>query len=79
MFWGSSPKSVPFKGGTLLVSRPLKRDRRFVTDAFGFASTKIKFDASMVGQTRFYQCWFQDPLDKFKAGTSDALQITFCQ
>ena len=78
VFWGNQPQSSPFKGGLMLVARPQMRDRRFTTDAFGFMSTKIKSDPSMIGQTRYYQIWFKDPLDPFKAGTSDALEITFC-
>ena len=34
--------------------------------------------AGMVGQTRYYQIWYDDPLDPYGAGTSDALEITFC-
>lgn len=77
-FWGSSPAAKPFKGGWLLIARPLKRDRRFSFDAFGYGSTTIKSDPSMAGETRYYQIWFEDLLDPFKAGTSDALEVTFC-
>jgi hypothetical protein len=78
VFWGSGKKATPFFGGWMLTTPPKHRGARFSISAFGYATAKIKIDPSMVGQTRYYQCWYRDFQSPEGAGTSNALEITFC-
>jgi hypothetical protein len=79
VFWGSGQQATPFQGGWMLVAPPRQRGRRFSIDTFGFAKAPVLIDASMIGQTRYLQLWYRDLLDPWGAGTSDALQVTFCE
>lgn len=74
----AAPASMPFQGGTLWISRPIRRDQKFQLDYFGGIDLPIPVTASLVGSTRCYQIWFEDPADPFGVGLSDAIQVTFC-
>ncbi len=78
VFWGGAKKATPFLGGWMLSTAPHFRGRRFTLDAFGYATAPVPIDASMIGQTRYYQCWFRDALAPEQAGTSNGLEVTFC-
>ncbi len=79
-FYGLATNSAPFYGGTLLVQPPLLRLSVQVSDGAGNMSYAIPVDASMVGDTHFYQFWFRDPPqpDGTSVGLSNALQVQFC-
>lgn len=78
LFYGSAPNSVPFLGGTLLVSRPLARNGMFQFDFVGDVQISVNVTAAMVGTTRCYQLWFQDAQASFGVGLSNAVQVAFC-
>ena len=75
---GAAQASLPFQGGTLLVSRPIRREQKFQFDFLGGIDLPIPVTASRVGTTRCFQIWFEDPADPYGVGLSDAVQVTFC-
>lgn len=77
LFSGPGTQSRPFFGGTLSVAPPFVREQWFQFFA-GSILLDIDITPSMVGTTRVYQLWFQDPGDPFGLGLSDALVVTFC-
>jgi hypothetical protein len=78
VFWGMGKKATPFYGGWMLNTAPHFRGRRFTLNAFGYATAAVPITPSMVGQTRYYQCWYRDLLAPEKAGTTNGLEVTFC-
>jgi hypothetical protein len=80
MFWGLTPGAVPFMGGTKCVLAPTKRTPLFTFDGSGNASNPVSVTLDDLGETRYYQFWFRDPLatDGTTVGLSDALQFTVC-
>ena len=78
LFRGSGEASIPFQGGTLNVAGPWVRERPVALDFFAGGRVTLPIDASLVGQTRFYQVWYPDPGDPFGAGLSDGLRVMFC-
>jgi hypothetical protein len=78
LFSGGSANASPFYGGTLLVQRPLRRERPFTFDFLGGVSLPIAVTPQLVGTTRHYQLWFQDAGDSFGVGLTNAVRITFC-
>ena len=70
--------STPFQGGTLWIAPPIRREQRFRVDFFGGVALSIPVTPGLVGATRCYQIWFEDPADPFGVGLSDAMQVTFC-
>jgi hypothetical protein len=78
LFSGAHANAAPFQGGTLYVSRPLRREVPFVFDFLGGVSIPIPVTPQLIGQTRCYQLWFQDAGDPFGVGLSNAVQVTFC-
>ena len=79
VFSGPGQQMTPFYGGTMLVSGPRSRLRRFTIDTFGLATAKINLDPGLIGTTRYYQVWFNDPGASFGVGTSNALQVEICE
>lgn len=75
LFWGLSPNSAPFLGGTLWVLRPLRRETTFRCDFAGGAYVPLAVTPSMVGTVRRYQMWYADPGASFNAGLSDAVFV----
>jgi hypothetical protein len=78
LFSGGSENAAPFYGGTLLVHRPLRRERSFTFDFLGGVSLPIPVTPQLIGTTRHYQLWFQDAGDPFGVGLTNAVRITFC-
>lgn len=78
LFSGSNADSTPWMGGTLYVARPLQRQAAKQFDFVGSVLVPVPIDAAMVGTTRYYQLWFQDPGDPFGVGVSNAIAVTFC-
>jgi hypothetical protein len=79
LFSGPHRTSLPALGGTLLVARPLAREQLVQLDFFGTGVLSVPVPAGMVGVTRYYQLWFQDPGSSFGSGLTNALQVTFLQ
>ncbi len=78
LFYGSSPATQAFMGGTLYSRGPFVRDQVFTLGMFGDLWLPLSIDPSMVGTTRYYQLWFQDSGDAFGVGLSNGLEVTFC-
>lgn len=78
LFHGTAQAATPFMGGTLYSSGPFVRDQHFVFDFFGSVHLPIAVNPAMVGQTHYYQIWYQDPGDPFGVGLSDAVKVVFC-
>jgi hypothetical protein len=78
LFHGSAAGATPWMGGMLYVAGPLQREPRAQFDFVGGVLVPIPIDASMIGTTRYYQLWFQDPGDPFGVGISNAVAVTFC-
>jgi hypothetical protein len=79
-FYGLSPASTPFFGGTKCAANPVVRTPLFTFDPSGSVSLPIDFTLDDLGETRYYQFWFRDPLhpDGTTVGLSDALELTVC-
>jgi hypothetical protein len=75
---GASRAAAPFPGGTLLVSTPIRREHSFQFDFFGGVDCPVPVTGSLVGSTRCFQIWFEDPADPSGVGLSDAVEVTFC-
>jgi hypothetical protein len=78
LFSGGGPSAAPFQGGTLLVQRPLRRERAFTFDFLGGVVLPLPITAALLGTTRHYQLWFQDAGDPFGVGLTDAVRVTYC-
>jgi hypothetical protein len=78
LFSGRGRSALPFQGGTLWVAGPHRREQLF-SFFLGFVELEVPIDATMVGSTRNYQLWFQDPGDPRGVGLSNALEVTFCE
>jgi hypothetical protein len=78
LFYGSQPNSAPFFGGTLYAGGPLTRDQHAVMGSFGEVQFQVPVTPSMIGNTRYYQLWYQDPGDAFGVGLTGGVQVTFC-
>jgi hypothetical protein len=78
--FGMGRAAVPFQGGTLLVSGPLRRMDPTVLDAAGAAEVRIPLDPGLVGMQRNYQFLFRDPEhpDGTGWGLTDAVEVHFC-
>jgi hypothetical protein len=78
LLMGSGRAATPFQGGTLWIAPPIRRAARFQFDFFGGVDLAIPVTPQLVGTTRTFQIWFQDPGDPFGVGLSDALEVAFC-
>jgi hypothetical protein len=80
MFWGLTPGAVPFMGGTKCVLAPTKRTPLFTFDGSGNVSNPVSVTLDDLGETRYYQFWFRDPMhtDGTTVGLSDAIGFTVC-
>jgi hypothetical protein len=80
VIWASSPANLPFLGGTKCVGAPTQRTPIFSFDGSGAASRPTSVTLDDLGQTRYAQFWFRDPLhpDGTTMGLSDGLQYTVC-
>lgn len=78
LFSGGAATAAPFFGGTLLVNRPLRRERPFTFDFLGGVTLPLPVTPQLVGQTRHYQLWFQDAGDPLGVGLTNAVRVTYC-
>jgi len=78
LYSGGGATAAPFFGGTLLVQRPLRRERMFAFDFLGGVTLSLPVTPQLVGVTRHYQLWFQDGGDAFGVGLSNAVRVTYC-
>jgi hypothetical protein len=80
-FWGLAAASTPFQGGVKYVASPTQRMGVVQTDANGRAAVAVPIDASMIGQTRYYQFWFRDSAhpDNTTVGLTNGLAVSFCR
>ncbi|MBL8862813.1 MAG: matrixin family metalloprotease [Planctomycetes bacterium] len=78
LFSGGTAAAAPFQGGTLLVQRPLRRERSFQFDFLGGVTLPLSITPALLGTTRHYQLWFQDPGDAFGVGLTNAVRVTYC-
>lgn len=79
--WSLNEGNSPFFGHILYLSSPINRINPGVLSALdGTCSVPIPIDASMVGETRYYQFWHRDPThpDGTGAEVSSALRVEFC-
>lgn len=78
LFSGGTAAAAPFFGGTLLVQRPLRRERMFQFDFLGGVALNLPVTPQLVGTTRLYQLWFQDAGDPWGVGLSNAVRVAYC-
>ncbi len=74
---GTKSADIPYQGGTVLVARPFVREAQF-SFFFGATEVGVPIEPWMVGTTRYYQMWFEDPGDAFGSGLSNALEVLVC-
>jgi hypothetical protein len=65
----------PYLGGRLYLVPPLKRYPRQKTDFLGYALRDIPIEPWLVGQTLYFQVWYEDPGSTYGAALSDALRV----
>ena len=65
----------PYLGGRLYLAPPLKRYPRVKTDFLGYAIREIPFEPWLVGQTVYFQVWYEDPGSAQGAALSEALRV----
>jgi hypothetical protein len=75
VFRGVQPAHWPFAGGYLRVATPFHRYPRVKTDFLGYAIRSIAIEPWMVGQTLYFQVWYEDDGDPWGVGLSDALRV----
>lgn len=74
---GAYRTTLPFQGGELLVAAPIARETAFDFDFVGVADLTLDVPAGMVGTSRYFQGWFQDPGASFGAGLTNGLKVTY--
>lgn len=77
--YGATAAEQPFLGGTLYVAPPLHRLQTFVVGHDGKVLVDLPADASLVGQTVYYQLLFRDPAhaDGSGAGMTNGVRVTW--
>ncbi len=75
IFQGFATINMPFQGGRLRVRPPFVRTPRFKTDSFGYAERPIALDAAWIGQTLYFQVWYEDQGDPYGSALSNALRV----
>jgi hypothetical protein len=78
LFHGTQPGNRPLLGGTLYAGGPLKRDLVTSFGPFGDLYLPLQVTPAMIGETRWYQLWYQDPGDPQGVGLSNGVRVTFC-
>jgi len=78
-FWSYTPNDAPLFGGTLYLKQPFYRMTVAFSDAAGVATTPVPLTTSAIGQERYYQVWFRDPLEPaFGVGLTNGLHVDIC-
>jgi len=78
--WGRSGAAVlPFANGVICVQPPLLRLGPNQLSPQGGASVAVPVTTAMLGQSRWYQWWYRDPVHPDGTGValSDGLAVTF--
>lgn len=78
--WSQSLRSlarqdVPFLGSRLYLVPPFKRLQRVKTDFLGYAMRDATFEPWLVGQTVYFQVWYEDSGSPQGAALSNALEV----
>lgn len=68
-------QTQPYLGSRLYLAPPLKRYPRQKTDFLGFAIRDIPIEPWLVGQTLYFQVWYEDPGSAHGAALSEALRV----
>jgi hypothetical protein len=76
-FYGPATSNFPIYGGTLCVGGSIIRGPLSATNAQSAASVAFPVTGLLVGQKRYVQWWFRDPLDPFGRGFSAGLEVEF--
>jgi hypothetical protein len=76
-FYGPATSNFPIYGGTLCVGGSITRGPMSATNAQSAASVPFAVTGLLVGQKRYIQWWFRDPLDPFGRGFSAGLEVEF--
>jgi hypothetical protein len=76
-FYGPATSNFPIYGGTLCVGGSVIRGPMSATNAQSAASVPFAVTGLLVGQKRYIQWWFRDPLDPFGRGFSAGLEVEF--
>jgi hypothetical protein len=92
LFWGATPTSAPFQGGTLCVAAPTLRTPSLSSGgsslpandcsgvyAFTFSTAYMNLVGLLPGHTRYGQWWMRDPQSPSTTGLSNAVRFTVCQ
>src|SRR5690606_5573160 len=69
VFQSLQPTDLPFAGGRLYVMPPYKRYPRFKSDFLGYGARQIPIEPWMVGQTLYFQVYYEDPEDPVFGGS----------
>ena len=72
---GFARQDVPFLGSRLYVVPPFRRLPRIKTDFLGFALRDAPLEPWLVGQTVYFQVWYEDPGSPQGAALSNALEV----
>lgn len=75
VFRGAHTVNWPFLGHLLRVGPPYRRYARFKSDFLGYGQRAIPIEPWMVGQTLYFQVWYEDVSDPFGAALTDALRV----
>ena len=68
-------QAQPYLGGRLYLAPPLKRYPRVKTDFLGYAIRDIPIEPWLVGQTLYFQVWYEDPGSAQGAALTEALRV----
>ena len=70
--------NLPFQGGTwLLGASDARRDVAFTLSFIGDAQLSVPSPPELLGTTRYFQAWFQDPGDSFGSGLTNGVRVTY--
>jgi len=70
--------NLPFQGGTwLLGGLDARRDVAFTLSFLGDVELAVPAPPELLGTTRYFQAWFQDPGDPFGSGLTNGLSVTY--
>jgi glucose/arabinose dehydrogenase len=93
LFYGYGAQSVPFQGGTMCVSQPVKRTPvqnsggstqgtdctgTFAFDMSAYMASGVDPALQVPGQQVNVEFWSRDPQDPFTTNTTDAVQFVVC-
>lgn len=77
LFHGPAAAAIPFHGSLLCVAPPFVRHATMNLDFLGAATIQVPIPAALVGTTRHWQFWFQDPGSASGFALSPAIEVTY--